>query len=164
MSSKLFEYNLTRLIIIGGFFVCALFGVMILKNIYYNNLVTELSASANAMETQYQEQINSEQDPYKLCRLGNIFLQSNQNDLALSAFKKATETDPKYRDGWVWRGYTELKTNQPEEALISLKKAEEIDPIHPRTYELLALVYNQTDDSAAAEKATEKYNYLTKQN
>lgn len=158
---KLLEYNLTRLIIIGGFFIVALFGIKIIRDVYYNKLFTQLSAPARAMEAQYREEIASGKDPYQLCKIGNAFLNSN-SDLALLAYQKATEIDPKYRDGWILRGYAELKTNQPELAINSLKKAEEIDPINARTYELLSIAYTQTGDTDSAKKAQEKYQYLLK--
>lgn len=166
LSPKLFEYNLTRLIIIGGFFICGLFGAKLIAATYYQKMFYQFSEPTRAMEVDFREQIETEKDPYQLCKLGNSFLNSEKTDLALLSFQKATGLDPKYRDAWVLRGYTELKTNPPaggpEEALKSLKKAEEIDPTYPRTYELLNLAYQQTGDTDAAKKAEEKYQYLLK--
>ena len=164
MSPKLLEYNLTRLIIIGGFFIVGLFGAKLIAATYYQKMFYQFSEPTRAMEVDFREQIEAEKDPYKLCTLGNSFLKSEKTDLALLSFQKATTLDPKYRDAWTLRGYAELKTNQPQEAVNSLKKAESIDPIYPRTYELLAIAYTQTGDGDAAKKAEEKYQYLTKTN
>ncbi len=90
------------------------------------------------------------------------FLRAENNELALDCFERATMLDPKWRDGWVWRGYSELKLNLPKEAIVSLKKAEEIDPIYPLTFQLLTIAYQQTGDTAAAKTSQDKLVYLSK--
>ncbi len=106
--------------------------------------------------------ISRETDPYKLGKMGMIFLRVDNNTLAFDCFKKAGELEPGWRDAWLWKGYTELKLSQPKNALASLKKAETIDPIYPLTYQLLAISYQQTDDPNSAKGAQEKLTYLSK--
>lgn len=161
MQQKSSEYYLTRILIVLAAIFIAYFGARLIGGLYFNHL-TSGSSPLKDLKNQYRSQINLETDPYEAAKKGMIFLRTENNDLALDCFKKATELDANWRDGWVWRGYTELKLNQPKEALDSLKKAEEIDPIYPLTYQLLVIAYQQTDDTDSAEKAQEKLAYLSK--
>ena len=157
-----FEYYIVRLIIIGGVLIFGFLGSKLISAVYYNRLFDHLSQSARAMDSQFQEKIASGEDSFQLCKWGISFYQSDKNDLALEAFKKATEIDNTYRDAWVWRGYLELKLHQEDQALESLKKAEEIDPTYPLTYQLLSVAYQQTGNNDASQQAQEKYEYLSK--
>ncbi len=156
------ENNLVRLIIIGAFLIVAYFGIQVFSGFYTNKLIKQMSGPIEAQKEQFRQNIASQTDAYTACKMGINFTNAQNDDLALIAFQKATNLDPTYRDGWVWRGYSELKNNQPQDALDSLKKAEAIDPINPRTYELLAIAYNQSGDADNGKKAQEKYEYLTK--
>lgn len=159
------EYYLTRILMVLAAIFIAYFGARLVGSLYYNHL-TSGNSPLQDFKNQYIEKIKLETDPYELGKMGMTFLRSDQNDLALECFKKATELDPLWRDGWVWRGYTELKLNPPaggpEMALESLKKAEEIDPIYPLTYQLLVIAYQQTGDTDSAASAQEKLVYLSK--
>lgn len=159
---KNLENNIVRLIAAIGFLIIAYFGIGVFSGIYTNKLTKNLSGPENTMREQLREQIASQTDAYKVCKMGINFTNSHNDDLALFAFQKATDIDPAYRDGWIWRGYGEIENNQPQEAVKSLQTAEAIDPINPRTYELLTIAYSQTDNADAAQKAEEKYEYLTK--
>jgi len=161
-SYRTFEYFLVRLIIIGAFFLSAFLGVKIAAAFYFEKLSDNLSGPLREIKAQYQQQITTEADPYELCRLGVSFSVAQDDHLALAAFTKSTQMDPNYRDAWVWKGYTELKMGNPSQALVSLKKAEKIDPIYPLTYQLLVIAYQQNGDTAAAEAAQKKLDYLGK--
>lgn len=156
------ENNIVRLIAAVAFLIVAYFAIGVFSGVYTNKLTRNLSGPGNAMKEQLRENIATQTDAYAACKLGVSFIKAQNDDLALLAFQKATDLDPTYRDGWVERGYSELKNNQPQNAVTSLKKAEEIDPINPRTYELLTIAYNQTGDVDNAKKAQEKYDYLLK--
>ena len=159
------EYFLVRLIIIFGALLIGFFGSRIIGNLYYNRLMKEYAPLAD-FKDHYENQINRADDAYKVARLGMVFLKTDYSDLSLAAFRKATALDPKWRDGWVWLGYAELKNNPPaggpQHALESLKTAEKIDPIYPLTYELLATAYQLTGDEQSAKFAREKVTYLSK--
>ncbi|MCL5407284.1 MAG: hypothetical protein M1429_02200 [Patescibacteria group bacterium] len=160
--SKELENNIVRLIAAVAFLVVAYFAIGVFSGVYTDKLTQNLSGPGEAMKEQLREQIVAQTDTYQATKLGIKFTQAQNDDLALLAFQKATDLDPTYRDGWVWRGYSELKNNQSQNAVASLKKAEEIDPINPRTYELLTIAYNQTNDTDNAKKTQEKYDYLLK--
>ena len=159
------EYFVTRLLIIFGALVFGFFSARIVASLYFDRLMVEYAKPLQNFTEYYQNKVNLETDSYKLTRLGRSLLKANQkhtDDLAYSALKKSTELDPLWRDGWVWRGYGELKLGQPKEALNSLKKAEAIDPIFPFTYELLSIAYQATGDETSAQFAKEKVEYLEK--
>lgn len=160
-TSRNLENNIVKIIAAIGFLAISFFAIQIFSGVYTNKLAKNFSQS-NTLESQISQEIASETDPYQLVKLGASFSKSQNNDLALQAFQRATELDEKYRDAWVLRGYQELKMDQISQAIESLKKAEAIDPINPRTYELLAIAYSQADNADAAKKAKEKYDYLQK--
>jgi len=162
MKEKQTEYLVTRLLIVFGILVFGYFGARIVASLYFDRLMSDYAKSLQNFTEYYQTKVNLETDPYKLTRLGRSLLKANQNDLAYSALKKSTELDPKWRDGWVWRGYGELKLSKPKDALASLKNAEKIDSIFPFTYELLSIAYQATGDETSAQFAQEKNAYLEK--
>jgi len=155
------EYFITRIIIIIAALVIGFLGSRLIGALYFNHLMAKDSSLGN-FQKHYQEQINLETDPYRLAKMGMIYLYNENNDLADECFKKATELDPGWRDAWVWKGYTELKLHKPKDALASLKVAEKIDPIYPLTYQLLVIAYQQTGDNQSAQFAQEKLAYLSK--
>lgn len=161
MQNKSSEYYLTRILIVLAAIFIAYFGARLIGSLYYNHLTNGSSPLEN-FKNEYKAKINLETDPYELGKMGMIFLRTENNDLAYDCFKKSTELDPNWRDGWVWKGYTELKLNEPKMALESLKSAEKIDPIYPLTYQLLVIAYQQTGDTTSASKAQEKLGYLSK--
>lgn len=155
------EFYIVRLIIIFAALVIGFFGARLVGALYYNKLVSE-NSSLGEFQKHYQDQINLETDPYKLGKMGMIFLRVGYNETALMCFDKATKIDAGWRDAWVWKGYGELKLNQPKDALASLKTAESLDPIYPLTYQLLTIAYEQTGDSQSAKFTKEKLTYLSK--
>jgi tetratricopeptide (TPR) repeat protein len=155
------EFYLVRAIIIIAALVIGFFGSRLIGALYFNKLMAA-DSSLGEFQKQYQEKINLETDPYELAKLGMIFLRIDDNETALLCFDKAAKLDANWRDGWVWKGYTEIKLNQPKPALESLKTAEKIDPIYPLTYQLLVIAYEQTGDTQSAQFAQEKLVYLSK--
>ncbi|MBM2820820.1 MAG: hypothetical protein HW405_580 [Candidatus Berkelbacteria bacterium] len=155
------EYFLTRIIIIIGVLGIGFFGAKIIANICYDKWTTEAS-NLGDFKDRYENKINLETDPYELGKIGMSLLKGDHNEIALKAFAKAAQLDPNWRDGWVWKSYSELKLNEPKTALESLKKAEKIDPIYPLTYQLLTIAYQQIDDPQSAKFTQDKLVYLTK--
>ena len=160
--NKTFEYFIVRIVIIAAVLIGGFLGTKIISGIYYNKLFYDLSEPARAMDQRFQKQIEAETDSLKLCKYGINFYQTGKNDLALSAFTKATVVDGGLRDAWVWKGYIELKIEEENNALESLKKAEEIDPTYPLTYQLLSVAYQKTGNDDSSKQAQEKYEYLSK--
>lgn len=158
---KLFEYWFTRVVIWLVVIAIGFLGSRIIGNLYYNHLM-KLNEPIQDFRKNYQEQINQENDPFKLAKFGRVLLKTGSLDLAWRAFSKTTELDAGWRDGWVARGFAELKLNKTKEALDSLKIAEKIDPINPLTYELLSVVYERIGDAKSSQFAREKFEYLNK--
>lgn len=154
------EYYVTRLLIIFGLLVFGYFSARIVASLYYDNLMADYNKSLQNFTDYYQTKVNLETDPYKLTRLARSLWKANQKDLSYLAAIKSTELEPLWRDGWLWRGYLELRLRHPKEALASLKKAESLDPIYPPTYQLLSIAYQETGDDTSAKFAKEKVIYL----
>lgn len=155
------EYYLVWAIVVLVVLIIGYLGSRTVGNLYYNRLMKSDSALGE-FQKHYQEKIALETDSFELAKMGMTFLKSGENELALVCFERATQMDPNWRDGWVWRGYTELKLNKPQAALVSLKTAEKIDPIYPLTYQLLVLAYQQNGDKENAQLAQAKLTYLSK--
>lgn len=117
---------------------------------------------AEKINAQYRAQITQSTDPQKTARLGMVFLKTDNLDLAELAFSRTTALDPNWRDGWIWRGYTELALEKPQEALESLKAAEKLDPVYAFTYQLLDKAYTGLGNSSEAQHAREKMTALNK--
>lgn len=156
------ENNLVKILAAIGFLIFAYFVIQIFAGVYTNKLTQNLSGPIENIKNQHRQRIAETSDAYEACRLGIIFDKTKDDELALFSFIRATDIDSGYRDAWVWRGYSELKNGDAMEALKSLKRAEDIDPVNPRTYELLAIAYRANEDTDAARKAQEKWEYLTK--
>ncbi len=120
------------------------------------------SLGSQNLQKAYAQEIAESTDVNKLTQDGAKLAKGNQVESALINLKRATELEPKYRDAWVWLGYSQLKNYEPEEALKSLQTAEKLDPINPTTYQYLVIAYQQTGDTGSAKKAQEKYDFLTK--
>lgn len=130
-----------------------------IRDYYYNYETNKALESLNAY---YDTQTALQTDAYKVAKYGMTFKDKKDYQIRLKCFQKATQLDPEWRDGWIWRGYTELGLNAPKDALLSLKKAESIDPIYPFTYKLLSIAYRETGDDSSANFAQEKLGYLSK--
>lgn len=135
-------------------------GTQFLMGLFTNNNLT--STNAQKIQKAYAQEIASETNVNKLTEQGALLVKGNQIENGMVNLKRATELEPKYRDGWVWLGYAQIKDNDFSNALISLNKAAEIDPIYPDTFKYLTLAYEQTGDAASAKTAQEKYDFLTK--
>lgn len=153
------EYYITRLVLIGAILLVGFFSAQYLGDLL---LKTETNKAMAIVTARYDEYIAQETDPFKLAKYGMGLLQTNDNQTALKCFEKVTELDPEWRDGWIWKGNTQLRLGEPKEALISLKKAEKIDPIYPLTYQLLTIAYQETGDAESAKATQEKLVYLSK--
>jgi len=122
------------------------------------------SANNDALNQQYAQEIESQTNVNSLMDMGYKLLNGNQVEAAILNFQRVTVLEKSYRDGWLYLGIAELKNNQPDVALPNLQTAEKLDPINIQTYEYLIIAYEQTGDKEAAQKALEKYNYLTNNN
>ena len=80
--------------------------------------------------------------------------------LAQPLLKEVTVSDPKYRDGWVFLGYTYLELNDYDNAEKALNAAKDIDPVYPLTFELLARTYQAKGDQAKGDECTQKAEML----
>jgi predicted Zn-dependent protease len=158
---RIFENNLVKIVAAVAFLIFAYFAIQVFSSAYSNNLAEQMNGGARAMNNQYMERIADTTDAYAALKLGFNFSKSQNFDLANDAFTKSTELDPGYRDAWVLKGYSEIKLNQPQNAIDSLKKAETLDSINPETYQYLAVAYKQIGDTDSAQKAQEKYDFLT---
>jgi len=126
-----------------------------------NNWYSISSASNDALNKQYAQEIESQTNVNFLMDMGYKLLNGNQTDAAIVNFKRVTVLEKNYRDGWLYLGIAQLKNNQAGEALSNLQTAEKLDPINPQTYEYLIIAYEKTDNQEAAQKAREKYDFLT---
>jgi predicted Zn-dependent protease len=115
-----------------------------------------------SVDDTYRQKIAVETSAYDASKLGMVFLKTDKIDLAELAFEKSTSLDANWRDGWLWKGYTELKMAAPQKALDSLRAAEKIDPVYPFTYQLLANAYQKLGNTTEAKLAVEKQQYLSK--
>jgi len=127
-----------------------------------NNWLNSQRNITKKLEKTYAAEIESHSDVNALMTSGLQLLRGNQINCAIINFKRVTELEKNYRDGWLYLGIAELQNSDPETALISLQAAEKLDPINPLTYQYLTMAYEQTDDIDSAQKAREKYEYLTK--
>jgi predicted Zn-dependent protease len=118
--------------------------------------------TSNQLEKAYAADIASLTDINLLMDLGQKLLYGNQTEAAIINFKRVTELQKNYRDGWLYLGIAELKNNDPFEALKNIQTAEKLDPINALTYQYLAIAYEETGDAGEAQKAKDKMNYLTK--
>ncbi len=160
MSHKSTEYFVTRILLIFGLLVFGFFGAKIIAGFYYASLMSQYSTPLNNLRDYYQNKINQQNDPYKLNRMGLSLLKTDMPQTGYEALKKVTIIDPGWRDGWIARGYAELKLRRYKEALSSLKEAETIDSVHALTYQLLNIAYQKTGDEESAKFAKEKAEFL----
>lgn len=145
-------------------FIVVSFTIFVTGRLISNHfLIVNIDAKINTtLEQKYQEKIAKETDVNKLISQGVNLSRGNQIGNALINLNRATSLSADSRDAWLFLGYAELKNNQPKKAIECLNRAAELDPIDPRIFQLLALGYEQVNDTVAAKTATEKYNFLTK--
>jgi len=128
----------------------------------YNNWTKGINEDLVKSQQAYTDKIGKSTDTYALVKNGKRLMENKMLDFANTNLTRATEIDANYRDAWVCLGYTALKMNNTSRALEALKKAESLDPIYATTYELLNLAYKQNKDPDSAQKAQEKFEFLTK--
>ena len=116
----------------------------------------------NQYQKAYIQNLTQETDVNVLAGRSLKLIKAQQVDWAILTLKKAVEIQPGYRDAWVLLGYIQLLSSDNNSALESLKAAEKLDPINPKTYELLKITYEKLNDQDSAQKAEEKFEYLTK--
>jgi len=139
-----------------------LMGSQVVVKATENNWQSISSANNDALNKRYAQEIESQTNVNSLMDMGYKLLNGNQVEAAILNFKRVTVLEKNYRDGWLYLGIAELKNNQTEESLPNLQTAEKLDPINIQTYQYLVIAYEQTGDKEAAQKAQEKYQFLTK--
>ena len=149
------------IIFLGG--IVFMGGKMVEKTIE-NNWQSKASETITNLEQEYAEKIAVMKDVNALMESGWRLLSGNQIQSAIINFQRVTQLEKNDRDGWLYLGIAQLKNNQADEALANLQTAEKLDPINLQTYEFLIVAYQQTGDTEAAQKASEKYNFLIKKN
>jgi Tfp pilus assembly protein PilF len=92
-------------------------------------------------------------------------LQTDYSALSPLFWEKVIEKNPQFRDAYVMLGEVYLKTSQnnPQnltKAQQKLEKAAEIDPVYPKTYQLLAQVYEKIGAEENVERAKSKIEIL----
>jgi Flp pilus assembly protein TadD len=75
--------------------------------------------------------------------LGRIFWDAGRNEEALVQYTKATALDSTFVEGWVLRGYLELRTSHPEAAVESFRRASALEPKEPMLHFYVGLSLNQ---------------------
>lgn len=110
----------------------------------------------------YTAQVAQKTDAFALTKSGLHQLEINLPDLALISLKHATELNQNYRDAFLALGLAQFKTRDFKGALASFQAAERLDPIYAKTYEFLKITYEKLEDKESAQKAEEKYAFLTK--
>lgn len=128
----------------------------------YNNWTKGINEDLVKSQAAYTDRISKSTDFLSLLKNGKRLMDNNVLDLANINLTRATALDATYRDAWICLGYTALKLNDVSRSIEALKKAQELDPIYAKTYEILALAYRQNNDLESANKAQEKYDFLTK--
>jgi len=137
-------------------------GSKVYANAMENNWQSISSTNNDALNKQYAQEIKGQTNVNSLMDTGYKLLNGNQVEAAILNFKRVTVLEKNYCDGWLYLGIAELKNNQAEEALPNIQTAEKLDPINIQTYQYLIIAYEQTGDKEAAQKAQEKYDFLTK--
>lgn len=142
-----------------------LFGFGVSLFIYQSVYAQELKSINSEHEKQladYKKLIETKTDAYQLTLNGLRYLKKDMPDLALLSLARSTEIDKNYRDGWLALGLAQLESADYKSALSSFQEAEKIDPINAKTYEYLKIAYEKLDQTESAQKAQEKYEYLTR--
>lgn len=145
------------IILVVGFGASRLIGYLA-----YKHWTKDLENITRANQARYAEQIKTEKDSNKLVQRGIAQVKANDTEMALITLNQAVTTDPNFRDGWLFLGYTKLKCKDYSGALTALKKAEDIDPLYKDTYELLVTAYEKLDDKDMVAKTEERINFLEK--
>lgn len=150
--------NLRRVIYFG-------LGLILIGSFWYHSkTIAQINAQSEqytanqnkAFEASISSKIRSATDPYLVTKLGIFLSKQNFTTLALSAYKKGVDLDPKWRDGY-WalaNGYIRwanelvgLDSQNPNEyqkriaqAKIALEKTLELDPTFTPAREALTKI------------------------
>jgi len=153
----------TKIIIAIGVVVLIILSIFCVIETAKSRRLTEENAKRH-QETidQYTEDIKQKNDAYILAKTGLRQLNSDLLDFSLISLGRAVELKQDYRDAWLALGSAQFKNNDIRGALASFQKAEKLDPIYAQTYEFLKITYEKLADAASAQKAAEKYAFLTK--
>jgi len=120
-----------------------------------------LTAQQN-FEAEYAKIVSQKTNAYELVQTGLRQSEINLPAFALISSTRATEIKTDYRDAWLALGLAQFRQSDFPAALTSFQKAEKLDPIYAQTYEFLRFAYEAVEDQASAQKAAEKYAFLTK--
>jgi Tfp pilus assembly protein PilF len=82
--------------------------------------------------------------------LGNVYEGSGKNDLALSAYKRASELNPDSTDVLYTLAAMYLKTGAPDEALPRLRRLLELNPLYVRGWAALGQYHRLKNDFTRA--------------
>ena len=113
----------------------------------------------NLLDTVTKIQNTKSQNTQKVILAQSLNL-NGDSILALPLLKEVTSADPKYRDAWIFLGYTYLTLNDYDNAEKALNAAKDIDPTYPLTYELLTRTYQAKNDQAKADECSKKAEML----
>lgn len=150
------------LIGIGILLLGLLMACLFIQTAHSRKTAELLDDNLKQIEAEYAQKVAQDNDAGKLTKSGLRQLNINLPNLALISLNRATQVQQNYRDGWLALGLAQLKTGDIKAALISFQAAEKLDPINAKTYELLKIAYEKLEDTASAQKASEKYEFLTK--
>lgn len=97
---------------------------------------------------------------YPLVVTGRKYYEQGELERAQKLFKKTTELDRMYRDGFYHLGITELALGNADRAYYALLRAKTIDPIYKPTLEALIKVYELRGDVVKAQDVRNKADKL----
>ena len=96
--------------------------------------------------------------------LGLAYLDSSQEELAITAFQKQIEVNPYHDRSYNNLGQAYLRQRKYEEAIKSLKKQIELDPLHKYAHTNLGIAYLEQHKYAEAVPELEQAAALTSDN
>lgn len=105
---------------------------------------------ADALFTEDSDKVNVQN------LLGDIAVEREEYEQALSHYQRATELDPDSSESWYNLGHTQKVLSQMEDALASLERAIELDPENESAYAELAAVYTDEGDLEKARETLEE--------
>jgi len=153
---------LIKILTVAGVLLAGFLSSLLVAQKVYSRMTADINNGLAQIESQYSQELAQETDAEKLVKTGVRQSDVNLPALALISLNRATTIEPNYRDGWLALGLAQFKTGDTKAALDSFQAAEKLDPICAKTYELLKMAYEKLDDPASAQKAQEKWDFLTK--
>lgn len=150
------------LIVIAILLLGLLASCITIEKVKSRKFAAEMARFHQEVLANYKAQVAQNSDAYYLTKTGLRQLEINLPDLALISLKHATEIKTDYRDAHLALGIAQFQTGDFTAALTSFQQAEKLDPIYAKTYEFLKITYEKLEDSAGAQKASEKHEYLSR--